>query len=250
MPSKTIHLETEGMSPEIELALRAVVAGLESRGAGVMVDGDRAGAGDDVVICAERNPTSFREAWRVAPEIENGLVRLVRGEDAIELPWSVVAPVASRRLPRAILAAGGSDSRRMRMMVRTAEELDRRRARCRFALWGPPPSPIAGMRGLDEIHTELSSDDLLRLLMSSCAVFDPAESPAEATALPWMGAAVGIAVVVAAEHPFAGGLRVAEWSPESFADVLERAVELEAPPGKPAVEPPAQRLLEAFGIDA
>jgi hypothetical protein len=55
---------------------------------------------------------------------------------------------------------------------------------------------------------------------------------------------------VSTEHPFPGGIRVAEWSSESFADALESAVALDAAPGARRVEDSAQQLLEAIGIDA
>jgi hypothetical protein len=248
MPSRSIHLDTDGMAPEIELPLRALATELGSRGIRVVVDGELSRSDDAIVICSERNATLFQQAWRVSPEIERGLIHLSRGEETVAIPWT--APrVALRRLPPAILARGSGDSRQARMMARTAEELDRRRTGCRFVLWGASPTEGDG-RVHDEIHTELSASDLLRLLCSSSAIFDPATTAAEATPLPWMAEAVGVAVVVSTEHPFPGGIRVAEWSSESFADALESAVALDAAPGARRVEDSAQQLLEAIGIDA
>lgn len=248
MPTKSIHLETDGMAPEIELSLRAVLTELGSRGIQVVVDGELSRPDGSVVICSEGNAISFPQAWRVSAGVANGLVRLVRGEEAFEIPWT--APrVAPRRLPPTILARSSGDSRQARMMARTAEELVRRRAGCRFTLWGSP-SDEAGGRVYDEVHTEPSASDLQRLLCSSSAIFDPAAALGDETPLPWMAEAVGVAVVVSAEHPFPGGIRVAEWSPESFADALERACALDASPGARTVESSAQQLLEALGIDA
>jgi len=248
MPSKSIHLETDGMPPEIELSLRSVLAEAGSRGVRVVVDGGVARPDESVVICAEANAASFPQAWRVSSEIARGLVQLARGEETLALPWTA-SRVGSRRLPPTILARIGSGSRQAKMMARTAEELDRRRTGCRFALWGSSSSET-GVRAYDEVHAELSSSDLQRLLCSSSAVFDPAATVAEATPLAWMANAVGVPAVVSAEHPFSGGIRVEEWSPESFADGIERACALDASEGARTIESSAQQLLEALGIDA
>jgi len=248
MPSKSIHLETDGMAPEIELPLRVVMTQLSSLGIQVVVDGELSRPSDSVVICSEANVNSFPQAWRVSPEIANGLVQLTRGEETVEIPWT--APrIALRRLPPTILARSSAGSRPARMMARTAEELDRRGVGCRFAIWGSPAAE-AGGRAYYEVHTEPAASDLHRLLCSSSAVFDPAVELGDATPLPWMAEAVGVAAVVPAEHPFPGGIRVAEWSPESFADALERALALDDLEGARTVESSAQQLLEAFGIDA
>ncbi|MFN2238182.1 MAG: hypothetical protein ABR524_02210 [Thermoanaerobaculia bacterium] len=248
MPSRSIHLETDGMAPEIELPLRAVATELGSRGIEVGVDGELARPDESVVICAEGNATSFPRAWRVSPEITHGLVHLTRGEETIEIPWTVPRS-ALRRLPPTILARGSGDPRQARMMARTAEELYRRRAGCRFAVWGSL-SDEGGERAFDEVHTEPSASDLQRLLCSSSAVFDPAVALGDATPLPWMAEAVGVAVVVSAEHPFPAGIRVSEWSPESFADALETALALGDSGSARRVEDSAKQLLEALGIDA
>ena len=248
MPSKSIHLETDGMSPEIELSLRSVLTELGSRGIQVVVDGELSRPAESVVICSEASATSFPQAWRVSPGIANGLVRLARGEEAVEIPWTA-SRGALRRLPPTILARSRGDSRQARMMARTAEELYRRRSGCRFALWGFP-SDEAGGRAFDEVHTEPSASDLQRLLCSSSAIFDPAVALGDETPLPWMAEAVGVAAVVSTEHSFQGGIRVAEWSPESFADALERALALDASESARSAESSAQQLLEALGIDA
>ena len=248
MPSKAIHLETDGMAPEIELPLRAVATELGSRGIEVIVDGGFSRPDESVVICSEGNATSFPQAWRVSTEIARGLVHLTRGEKTIEIRWTAPRS-ALRRLPPTILARGSGDSRQERMMARTAEELVRRRAGCRFALWGSL-SDEACERAFDEVHTDPSASDLQRLLCSSSAVFDPAVALGDATPLPWMAEAVGVPVVVSAEHPFSAGIRVSEWSPESFADALESALALEASEGTRRVEESARQLLEALGIDA
>jgi hypothetical protein len=248
MPSRSIHLETDGMSPEIELPIRSVVTELGSRGIEVVVDGDLARPDGSVVICSEGNPISFSQAWRVSPEIAHGLVHLTRGEETIEMRWTAPRSVL-RRLPPTILARGTGDSRQARMMARTAEELDRRRVGCRFALWGSL-SDEAAERAFAEVHTEPSASDLQRLLCSCSAVFDPAVALGDATPLPWMAEAVGVAVVVSAEHPFPGGIRVSEWSPESFADALVSALALETSGSARRVEDSAKQLLEALGIDA
>lgn len=249
MPSRTIHLATDGMAPEIELALRSLLTELGgSRGIQVVVDGELSRQDHAVVICSGQSATSFPQGWRASSEIARGLVHLARGDEKIEIPWT--APrIALRRLPPTILARAGGDSRQARMMARTAEELDRRRAGCRFALWGFP-SDESGGRVYDEVHTEPSASDLQRLLCSSSAVLDPAVALGDATPLPWMAEAVGVAVVVSAEHPFPGGIRVAERSPESFADALERAVALGVSPEARTVEDSARQLLEALGLDA
>jgi hypothetical protein len=247
MPSKSIHLETEGMTAEIEIPLRAIASELGTRGLEVVVDGELARPHHSIVICSARSATSFQGAWRVSPELAHGVVHLTRGEETVEIPWTV-SRVAPRRLPPAILVRESGDSRQARMTERTAEELTRRRVECRFALW-QSPAIEGGGRVYDEVHTELAASDLLRLLCSSSAIFDPAGAREVATSLPWMAEAVGVAVVVSAEHPFPGGIRVAEWSPESFADALERAISLDASPAPRTIEESAQQLLEAFGID-
>lgn len=248
MPSKSIHLDTDGMAAEIELPLRAMLTELGSRGIEVVVDGERSRPEESIVICSEGNATSFPQAWRVSPEVAHGLVHLTRGEETVGIPWTA-SRIAPRRLPPTILARGSGGSRRARMMARTAEELDRRRVECRFAIWGYP-SVDAGGRAYDEVHTEPSASDLHRLLCSSSAIFDPAGELGDATLLPWMAEAVGVAAVVSADHPFPGGIRVAEWSHESFADALARALTLDASEDARTVESSAQQLLEAFGIDA
>ena len=236
------------MPPEIELSLRSVLTELSSRGVRVVVDGGLARQDESVVICAEGNAASFPHAWRVSPEIALGIVHLTRGQKTLAFPW-IASRVAPRRLPPTILARTSGGSRQTKMMARTAEELDRRRAGYRFALWGPSSSET-GVRAYDEVHTELSSSDLQRLLCSSSAVFDPAATIADATPLAWMAEAVGVPAVVSAEHPFSGGIRVEEWSPESFADGLERAFALDASESARTIESSAQQLLEALVIDA
>jgi hypothetical protein len=244
MPSKSIHLETDGMAPEIELPLRALTSELRARGIEVVVDGELPRGDESVIICSEGNAASFPQGWRVSPNIARGRVQFARGEGVVEIPWT--APrIALRRLPPTILARGSADSRPARMMARIAEELHRRRAGFRIALWGSS-SAAAEERACDELHADPSAVDLSRLLCSSSAILEL--TTGETSPLPWMAEAVGVATVITAEHPFPGGIRVAEWSAESFADALERAVALDGSPGAQTVESSARLLVEALGI--
>lgn len=248
MSSSGVHFEVEGVAPEVELGLIALASALGNLGIPATLDSGRSPARDSIVIASSAKPAFFDQAWRVEDEIREGRLRFTRGDALLEVPWSIPAMTHSRRHPPLVLIRGGSESRRIRMATRTNEELARRKSTIHMGVWGGISSGGAPQRGFSELHLEPGAVELGRLLLSAAAVFEAADEQDDFTPLPWMALAAGVPRVLSAAHPLAGGEGVADWSPESFADAVERAVTHRAGQ-RLTLEQDAARVAEAFGLE-
>lgn len=222
MPSSRILFDGGScVAPELILAARALAAGLRSGGRDAwVVEGllplDSA---EDLRISLGGDGAPVPSGWKM--EIDGGNLLLSRdGVRQASIPMVVSCARSRSRMPRVLVAGGGSD-RGARMTLKTIEELFRRRSPARMICWGAPSDELLRARAFEEIHLDLTPDELERLLGSGAAVLDPADEPEDSSVLGIIARASGLPVVTRAGDTSA---RPAEWSADAFADAIETAI--------------------------
>jgi hypothetical protein len=149
--------------------------------------------------------------------------------NAPALPWVVARelfPSPESRMgeiPR-ILFEGEGDERRLRMTLKTIEELRRRRFPFTAISVGRIAPSMAAVAPPDEVHEELSAGEYLALVSSGTAVVECTDAYGEPSALSVVARAAGLPLVTHADRAEPAGAEgsgvAGMWSAEAFADAL------------------------------
>lgn len=168
------------------------------------------------------------KGWILRCEGEEPVLESSEGK-ATPLPWVVARELFPPSAPRIrevarILFEGEGDERRLRMALRTIEELRRRRFPFTAIVVGRITTAMASIASPDEVHEGLSAGEYLALVSSGTAVLECTDAYGEPSVLSVAARAAGLPLVThadRAEPAVAEGSGVAGmWSAEAFADAL------------------------------
>lgn len=237
--------------PAEPLALRAAVAAIAREMERLGVDVSTAAdpwatlPGPRVVVCGDRSSVGPEDAVKLRLE-RGGWLALEREEGKELLPLSI-GPLArcATSEPARVLVRGPSPEGSVRLVLKTAAELKRRLAPVRIVAWGPFPGDL-GRREVDEVHDELTPEELGQLLAGASAVLDPARERIDLTDLGALALDGGIPLVCHADAAPGGAYGVSEWSGDAFADQVVRALAAPRTTPTPGSVGAALRLRELF----
>jgi len=174
----------------------------------------------------------FGETWCLGIVSDgSGELRLDTPRGRHRFPFAIspdIVKVSDRiesDVPRILVPLSPGDARRERMMLRTMEELRRRKWAHLLVAVGSAPAEQLRALAPDELHTEPTAGELAALLMSSSAVLDLSDETAPPSVVARLARCVGTRVVLHASsslaRPFSPEVRAAqEWSPDAFCDLL------------------------------
>jgi hypothetical protein len=180
-------------------------------------------AGEDAVLLLDPGE------WTVRIEAGRPCLQGPEGEPTA-VPWVIAGELfppsesRDREIPR-ILFEGGGDERRIRMTLRTIEELRRRQFGFTAVAVGSLEPPMLAVAAPDEVHEDLSAGEYLALVSSGTAVLECTDAYGAPSPLSAAARAAGLPLVIHADHAeLAASSRVAGmWSAEAFADAITRS---------------------------
>jgi hypothetical protein len=181
-------------------------------------------AGDGAVLLLDAREWTLR--------LEGGRPRLASPEGkSTAVPWVIAGELFSpsewrdREIPR-ILFEGGGDERRLKMALRTVEELRRRHYRFTAVAVGRVEPSMISVAAPDEVHEDLSAAEYLALVSSGTAVLECTDAYGAPSPLSVAARAAGLPLVIHTDHAdlAAAAFRAAGmWSAEAFADAITQS---------------------------
>jgi hypothetical protein len=181
-------------------------------------------AGDGAVLLLEAREWTLRlQAGRPRLESPEGKTTAV--------PWMIAEELFSpfesrgREIPR-ILFEGAGDERRLKMALRTVEELRRRQYGVTAVAVGRVEPSMLSVAAPDEVHEDLSAAEYLALVSSGTAILECTDAYGASSPLSVAARAAGLPLVIHADHSdlAAAASRVAGmWSAEAFADAITQS---------------------------
>jgi hypothetical protein len=224
MPNDVTFALDPGVAPELALAAMALAEGLIEQGhrAEVLMDPwPETLTRKALVVDVGSEPERGTRNWHLdlGPRFELELVDPSDGTFAIPFALPSLPPRAAATAR--VLLVGGEAGRRTRMMSKTLEALKRHRDYVPV-IWKPIPDEVLRHRFPGEVHPDIGSTELARLLGSCAALLDVSdEETSEGMLIAALGRASGVPTVLHRQFGagrYDGALLVGEWSGEAFAD--------------------------------
>ena len=213
--------------PELALAAAGLAAGLADLGrpCEVLLDPWPETLTARTLVIEVGAAETRARGWRLAmgPAADLALTGPHGRSSPLPLPIPPLPPCG--HFADRLFIIGGGANRRMRMLMKLFDAL-RAHPGIEAVVWRELPEDVLRQRLVAEVHPDLRSEELARLLGSAAALVEVSDEPTpEALLLAALGRASGIPTVV--HEALAGGrndlVAVGEWSGEAFADAAVAA---------------------------
>lgn len=193
-------------------------------------------------VMLESQPGAIVRAWRPGEAADLSMPLALH-------PATIASPRRDRSgAPRILVYGDEGGERRLRMTVRTLEELRARRISFVAIVVGRAPKPLAAMPG--EMHEQLTASEWMRLIQGASCVLETTDAQERPTPAVAAAIAAGRPVVVfrtSADVGISQAVRLAEaWSADAFVDAIRATVDERVEPSSEPFDRAMSRVREVL----